>query len=192
MKTEARQKLDQYDLAKMQYETFKTIYIAGPMTGLPDFNRENFNWAAMRLKKDGWDVKNPADLGDIPGATWGDYMRLGLKSLLTCSTIYMLKGWEGSKGAKIELAVAKELGMKELYEKGLEDDAKQAAPAPVPSDDVVQKTWALLDELEKLRGANRDEEDWDTLNKRDDELRAALDAVIDAAMAASSKQGGKP
>lgn len=121
MKTEARQKSDQYDLAKMQYEILKTIYIAGPMTGLPNFNRENFNRAAARLKKDGWDVKNPADLGDIPGATWEDYIRLGLKSLLTCSTIYMLKGWEGSKGAKIELAVAKELGMKELYEKGLED-----------------------------------------------------------------------
>jgi hypothetical protein len=38
---------------------------------------------------------------------------------------------------------------------------------------------ALSDELEKLRGANRDEEDWDTLNKRDDELRAALAAQGD-------------
>lgn len=55
--------------------------------------------------------------------------------------------------------------------------APPAQPAPAPlSDDVSQKTWALLDELEKLRGANRDEEDWDTLNKRDDELRAALAA----------------
>ena len=116
MKTEARQKLDQYDLAKMQYETFKTIYIAGPMTGLPDFNREAFNLAAARLKKDGWDVKNPADLGDIPGATWGDYMRLGLKSLLCCSTIYMLEGWEKSKGASLEHDVAKGLGMRIMYQ----------------------------------------------------------------------------
>ena len=53
--------------------------------------------------------------------------------------------------------------------------APQPAPAPL-SGDVPQKTWALLDELEKMRGANRDEEDWDTLNKRDDELRAALAA----------------
>lgn len=49
-------------------------------------------------------------------------------------------------------------------------------PAQALSDVVVQKTWALLNELEELRGANRDEEDWDTLNKRDDELRAALTA----------------
>lgn len=44
-------------------------------------------------------------------------------------------------------------------------------------DDVLQKTWALLDELEKLRFARRDEEDWDTLNKRDQELRAVLAAT---------------
>ena len=36
--------------------------------------------------------------------------------------------------------------------------APQPAPAPL-SDDVVQKTWALLDELEKLRGADRYDED---------------------------------
>ena len=47
------------------------------------------------------------------------------------------------------------------------------------SDDLVQKTWALLDELEKLRCADRYDEDWDTLNKRDSELRAALDARED-------------
>ena len=53
--------------------------------------------------------------------------------------------------------------------------APQPAPAPL-SDDVSQKVWALLDELEKLRSVNREEEDWDTLNKRSDELRAVLAA----------------
>lgn len=55
-----------------------------------------------------------------------------------------------------------------------------AAPQPAPlSDDAVQKTWALLDELEKLRSADRYDEDWYTLNKRDDDLRAALGARED-------------
>ena len=53
------------------------------------------------------------------------------------------------------------------------------APAPL-SDDVSQKTWALLDELEKLRSASLDEEDWGALNRRDSELRAALVAQEDA------------
>ena len=56
-----------------------------------------------------------------------------------------------------------------------EQAAPKAAPAPL-SDDVVQKTWELLDELEKLRGADRYDEDWDTLNKRASELRAVLAA----------------
>ena len=63
----------------------------------------------------------------------------------------------------------------EMQKAALAAGQATAAPAPL-SDDVSQKTWALLDELEKLRGANRDEEDWVTLNRRDDELRAALDA----------------
>ena len=53
--------------------------------------------------------------------------------------------------------------------------APQPAPAPL-SDDVAQKTWALIDELEKMRSASRDDEDWITLNARDSELRAALAA----------------
>lgn len=31
-----------------------TIYIAGPMRGLPDFNRAAFNAAAERLAAKGW------------------------------------------------------------------------------------------------------------------------------------------
>ena len=57
---------------------------------------------------------------------------------------------------------------------------QRTAHQPVPlSDDVSQKAWALLDELEKLRSVNREEEDWGTLNKRSDELRAALAAQGD-------------
>ena len=49
------------------------------------------------------------------------------------------------------------------------------APQPAPLiNDVFQKTWALLDELEKLRGVDSGDEDWVTLNTRDEELRAAL------------------
>ena len=64
-----------------------------------------------------------------------------------------------------------------LLKKALLEAETAPNPAPAPlSDDVSQKTWALLDELEKLRGADRYDEDWDTLNKRDDELRAAIAA----------------
>lgn len=38
----------------------KKIYIAGPMTGLPEFNRPNFHLMATRLEKEGYSVLNPA------------------------------------------------------------------------------------------------------------------------------------
>ena len=42
----------------------KRIYIAGPMRGKPDYNYPAFNEAAEKLRCDGWDVENPADISD--------------------------------------------------------------------------------------------------------------------------------
>lgn len=41
------------------------LYLSGPMTGLPDHNREAFNKREGMLKRRGYDVVNPArtDLG---------------------------------------------------------------------------------------------------------------------------------
>ena len=36
----------------------KRIYIAGPMTGLPDFNYPAFNAAAARMRALGFEVEN--------------------------------------------------------------------------------------------------------------------------------------
>ena len=37
------------------------VYIAGPMTGLPDFNYPAFNAAAAKLRALGLEVLNPAE-----------------------------------------------------------------------------------------------------------------------------------
>jgi hypothetical protein len=52
----------------------KRLYLAGPMTGIEDFNYPAFNAMAERLRAAGYEVKNPADHGTIEGrygpTTW--------------------------------------------------------------------------------------------------------------------------
>lgn len=87
------------------------IYISGPMTGKPDLNRPAFNAKAAELRALGHEVVNPAELPEIPGGTWHDYMKADIKLLLECDAIYMLPGWVGSKGAALEYDIARDLGM---------------------------------------------------------------------------------
>ena len=48
---------------------------------------------------------------------WVKFMLADLAILMTsCDTIYMLKGWENSKGARIEHFTALEMGIQVIYE----------------------------------------------------------------------------
>lgn len=90
----------------------KTIYISGPMTGLPDLNFPAFHVAAAELRAQGHTVVNPAEKQEEgqPDMTWSDYMRIDLRMMMDCDTIHMLPGWQESRGAKLEYMVAAELG----------------------------------------------------------------------------------
>lgn len=44
-------------------------------------------------------------------------MELDLKALSFCDSIYMMDGWESSKGARLELEEAKKLGLEIIFEK---------------------------------------------------------------------------
>ncbi len=87
-------------------------YLAGPMTGLPEFNYPAFHAKAAELRAQGIDVRNPAenDSGSA-GKSWEFYMRLALRMLLECDEIHMLPGWGESRGAQLELFVARMLSM---------------------------------------------------------------------------------
>ena len=84
----------------------KRIYVAGPMTGLPDFNYPAFHAAAEALRYRGYEVENPAENPDPPGKTWLGYMRLAIPQMLTCDTVLLLPGWSKSRGARIEAVIA--------------------------------------------------------------------------------------
>lgn len=100
------------------------LYIAGPMTGLPAFNYPAFNAAELRLSARGYSVLNPARWGLIEGATWVDYMRLGIRDVTHADGIAVLPGWEGSRGAFLEVTVARGL---ELPIRNESDWASEAA-----------------------------------------------------------------
>lgn len=96
------------------------IYIAGPMTGIDDFNFPAFNAAAEALRAQGWHVENPADHGVVAGATWEDYLAYDLTRIGKCGAIYLLPGWSKSKGARLEHDLARRLGMRVTYAVGAE------------------------------------------------------------------------
>lgn len=95
----------------------KRIYISGKITGTDDY-MERFAEAERDLAKAGYEVVNPAKLDLImpKTATHKEYMDMCITLLEMCDYIYMLHGWEQSKGANMELCKAKELKMHIFYQ----------------------------------------------------------------------------
>ncbi len=89
------------------------IYISGPMTGYPDYNRPAFAEAARELRAQGHEVKSPPEIAPYnPDWAWRDYMKEDVCALMECDEIYTLPGWEKSRGATIEVMIADALGIK--------------------------------------------------------------------------------
>lgn len=84
------------------------VYVAGPMTGLPNFNYDAFHDAAGRLREMGHEVENPAENVNESGE-WIEWMKLALAQVLRCDGIALLDGWESSAGATLEVHVATNL-----------------------------------------------------------------------------------
>ena len=99
------------------------IYISGGISR--DMNyKEKFKEAHFYLLgKYDCIVINPVHLANRVENTmqfpqWHDYMRECIHWLPRCTTVYMLKGWWKSKGAKIEWLLAKLLRLDIIYQRG--------------------------------------------------------------------------
>lgn len=87
-------------------------YVAGPMTNVEDWNFPAFHEAARRLRLLGHEVINPADNDN--GDTSHDrahYMRQDIGHVLAVEGVAVLPGWQNSRGAKLEVLLAIELGL---------------------------------------------------------------------------------
>jgi nucleoside 2-deoxyribosyltransferase len=90
------------------------VYVAGPITGMPEGNRPAFDLAAALLRKSGFQPVIPHDI--CPNAAnWEDAMRSDIPVLCTCDAIALLPGHEKSRGARLEHAVARELGLRVIF-----------------------------------------------------------------------------
>lgn len=76
------------------------LYIAGKMSGLPDFGRARFRAAQQELEAAGHIVLNP---GVLPlGMPDDRYLPICLAMLNAADGIYLLDNWEHSEGATLE------------------------------------------------------------------------------------------
>ena len=101
------------------------VYLSGPMRGIEDFNREEFAKATRWLQARGHKVFNPREM-DTPD-TEERYKRDPLGVARECflrethyicteaEAVVCLSGWQESRGARAERALAEAIGLKVWY-----------------------------------------------------------------------------
>lgn len=87
------------------------LYVSGPMTGYPNGNVPQFREAAEQLRTAGFTVENPAEYPTPTSWTWEDYLRRDLQVVLAVDGIATLADVYLSRGARLEIHVANELGL---------------------------------------------------------------------------------
>lgn len=94
----------------------QTIYIAGKVTGeLPEPTTDKFKKKQIELEGKGFDVVNPIEVVNNVNENWHTAMEMCLQALESCDAIFMLPCYVDSKGAKVELKTAKEMGIQIYY-----------------------------------------------------------------------------
>jgi Domain of unknown function (DUF4406) len=96
----------------MSKTKYNCTYLAGAMSGKRQHNYPKFFKYEKKLQEAGHIVINPARLNKA-GEDWSSCLRNDLYHIVTkCGTIALLDDWFISRGARLELATALQLGMK--------------------------------------------------------------------------------
>lgn len=81
-----------------------TLYIAGPMSGYPEYNYPAFHEAEAALTVAGYRVLNPAR--NPACDSWDGYMRAAIRQVLDADGLVALSGHALSAGAHLEVEIA--------------------------------------------------------------------------------------
>ena len=97
------------------------VYISGPIAGYDMAERKlAFLKVQHMLETLGYQPVNPFNNGVPDYEHWRVHMKADIAMLVQCDAIYMMPGWELSKGCKLELDVATSCGIRLMLEsKGL-------------------------------------------------------------------------
>lgn len=102
----------------------KRIFLSGPMTGIKDFNFPLFNAVAEKVRGLGFEVVNPVDICKkfkkervlADKTVFEQMINEQQEAERTCDILMLLPGWENSKGVRLELKTALEMGLPIILE----------------------------------------------------------------------------
>lgn len=93
---------------------FALVYISGPITGFEEGNFASFKQMEDKLKSLGCGVINPHRLftcDEVANFCWDDFMRRCIKYMMDADLLVTLDEWYNSKGATMEVHVARSLNI---------------------------------------------------------------------------------
>ena len=128
------------------------VYLAGPMTGIAEYNFPLFREAARALRYAGHSVVSPVEMDEEDGfdphtqepLTDVEYSAFLARDLQAVAdpkvvAVVVLPGWEESRGARLEVMVARGLGKAVLSYPSLDPVGEVAAP-----ENVAQEALRLV------------------------------------------------
>jgi hypothetical protein len=96
-------------------EKIKSVYISGSISSRDyDVAKAHFKKSQDHLENKDMYVYNPMEFKER--SSWEEYMRDALAALVDSDEIFMLNGWQSSRGACFERLVAFELNIPIKYE----------------------------------------------------------------------------
>lgn len=109
------------------------VYISGPISGMPNLNRDAFDQEERLLREVGYETFNPhsivepseetaeewmamsTSIEDYNERLWCYYMRICVGQIPLCDSMRMLPHWQNSKGSVWERRIAMMLGLEVTY-----------------------------------------------------------------------------